>query len=178
MPQERESSDYLASELRQGAGEEWRLEAAEDELQTELYRRRQRDLATVLLEAVHRGDRVRAELTDRSFSGPAIYAGADFVTLDADESHIDIVTTGVTWFIERRNEGGRDQSGDRLSFKARLAETAHRAESVRVVTSTGQVRMGPISAVAADHIELGGQDAEVLIPLEMILAVIRPKAPQ
>ena len=175
---ERDSSDFLASELRAGPGEEWIQDAQEDERLTELLRRRRRELSQVLLEIVHRGDRVRAELVDRSVVGMPTYAGSDFLTVESDESTIDVVAGRATWVIERQTEGGLEQGGRRLTFRARLAEIAETGATITVVTSSRGPRTGPITTVAPDHIELGGQDGEVLIPLGLIVAVVRPKAPQ
>ena len=118
---------------------------------------------------------MRAEMAGQSFTGTAVYAGADFLTLDADESLIDVAADRVIWVVERQTAGGREQSGEPMSLKARLSEISETETVVRLITTNGQARVGPITAVAVDHIEIGDQQGVVLIPLPLIGAVVRSK---
>jgi hypothetical protein len=174
MPEDREIPDNIGSELRQGAGREWLEEAAEDERLTELLRRRQRDLSEVARELVHRGDHVRAELRDRSFSGNAVFAGTDFVTVETDESVVDVRVEVAIWTVEKSHSGGHEQTQRPQSLKARLAELAASGEQVRLVTTDGRAHIGAIEVVAGDHLEVAGEAHATLVPLRLIAAVIRP----
>ena len=178
MPEERETPDYLSSELRQGAGKEWLAEAAEDERLTELLRRRRQDLSAVALDLVHRGDRVRAELGDSYYTGKAVFAGTDFVTIENDESFIDIRSDAAIWIVERSSSGGHEQTGGSTSLKARLSEAATTGEQVRLVTATGRAHIGSIEIVAQDHVELTDGTSVMVVPLKMIAAVVRSKSRQ
>ena len=84
--------DELARSLRQGAGREWREEAAADEQLTELQRRRARTLADVAREAMHRGDRVTVEVAGLRLAHPVIAVGVDYLVLDDGDGVVDVVS--------------------------------------------------------------------------------------
>ncbi len=178
MPEERETPDYLSSELRQGAGREWLEEAAEDERLTELLRRRRQDLSNLALDLVHRGDRVRAAVGDRNYTGRAVFAGTDFVTIETDESFTDIRVDEAIWTVERSSSGGHEQTGPSMSLKARLSEVASTGEQVRLMAANGQARIGAIQVVAEDHVEVADGNNVVVIPLNLIAALVRSKPRQ
>lgn len=164
----------VESHLRQGAGREWLEEAAEDENLTELLRRRRLDLSGRVLELVHRGERVRAETGAHTFSGRVVYAGADFASIDRGEDRVEVVLDSAVWTVERSETGGNEQSGDKLTFRARLAEIAAATESVRMVVVDGRAIVGSIDVVATDHIEVTQDGNTIVVPLRQIVAVIRP----
>jgi hypothetical protein len=166
----------IEEHLRQGAGREWKEEAAEDEQLTELMRRRRLTLGERAVELVHRGERVRAETGTQTFSGHVVYAGSDFATIDRGEDLVEVVLDAAVWNIERSAEGGREQSGDALSLKARLAEIASNSESVRMVVVDGRALVGRIEVVASDYVEMSQDGNTVVVPVPLIAAVIRSNA--
>lgn len=178
MAEERESPDYLESELRQGAGREMSEEAAEDERLTELFRRRQQGLSDKALELVHRGDRVRAEIGDSQFTGVVTFGGVDFLTLDTGENHVDVKLDGAVLVVESSQSGGHEQLGGAASLKARLAEVAADDQQIRMLTADRKNRIGSIVLVATDYIELAVDSHTIVIPIQMISALIRPKPRQ
>ena len=148
-------------------------EAAEDEKLTELLRRRRLDLSGRVLELVHRGERVRAETGAHTFSGRVVYAGADFASIDRGDDVVEVVLDSAVWTVERSETGGNEQSGDKLTFRARLAEIAATVESVRIVVVDGRAIVGSLDVVATDHIELAQDGNTVVVPIRQIVAVIR-----
>jgi hypothetical protein len=148
-------------------------EAAEDEKLTELLRRRRLDLSGRVLELVHRGERVRAETGAHTFSGRVAYAGADFASIDRGDDVVELVLDSAVWTVERSETGGNEQSGDKLTFRARLAEIAARVEPVRVVVVDGRAIVGSVDVVATDHIELSQDGNTIVVPIRQVVAVIR-----
>ena len=163
----------IESHLRQGAGREWLEEAAEDEQLTELLRRRRLDLSGRVLELVHRGERVRAETGVHTFSGRVVYAGADFASIDRDDDLVEVVLDSAVWMLDRGASGGIEQSGDKLTFRARLAEISSAPELVRLVVIDGRALVGSIDVVATDHVELTQDGNTIVVPIRQIVAVIR-----
>jgi len=170
------SDREIEEHLRQGAGREWKEEAAEDEQLTELMRRRRLTLGERAVELVHRGERVRAETGTQTFSGHVVYAGSDFATIDRGEDLVEVVLDAAVWNIERSAEGGREQSGEALSLKGRLAEIASNSESVRMVVVDGRALVGRIEVVASDYVEMSQDGNTVVVPIPLIAAVIRSNA--
>lgn len=170
------SDREIEAHLRQGAGRELSQEAAEDEQLTELLRRRQMSLAARAIELVHRGERVRAETGSQTFTGTVVYAGSDFATIDRGEDLVEVALEAATWVVEAITTGGRDQSGEPLSFRGRLAEVAANSEQVRVVVADGRALIGTIQIVAADHVELSQDGNKLIVPIRQIVAVIRSNA--
>jgi hypothetical protein len=173
---ERTPDRDVESDLRQGAGREWLEEAAEDEKLTELLRRRRLDLAGRVLELVHRGERVRAETGAHTFSGQVMYAGADFATIDRGDDIVEVVLDAAVWTVERSESGGNEQSGDPLTFRARLAEIASNPESVRILVVDGRAIVGSIEVVATDHVEVSQDGNTIIVPIRLIVAVVRSTA--
>jgi hypothetical protein len=166
----------IEEHLRQGAGREWLEDAAEDEQLTELMRRRRLGLGDRARELVHRGERVRAEAGSHTFSGQLVYAGSDFATVDRGEDLVEVVLDAAVWTVERSESGGREQSGEPLSFRARLAELAATPAQVRVIVADGKVILGSIELAATDHVEMSQDGHTIVVPTRSILAVIRPNA--
>ena len=163
----------VESHLRQGAGREWLEEAAEDEKLTELLRRRRLDLSGRVLELVHRGERVRAETGAHTFSGRVVYAGADFASIDRGDDVVEVVLDSAVWTVERSETGGSEQSGEKLTFRARLAEIAATVEPVRIVVIDGRAIVGSVDVVATDHVELTQDGNTIVVPIRQVVAVIR-----
>jgi hypothetical protein len=170
------SDAEIEAHLRQGAGREWLEEVAEDEQLTELMRRRRLGLGDRARELVHRGQRARAEIGSHTFSGPVVYAGSDFATVDRGEDVVEVVLDAAVWTVERGESGGQEQSGEPLSFQARLAEVAAATAPVRVIADDGRVIMGSVELVTADHVEMAQDGNTIVIPTRLIVALIRPNA--
>ena len=60
------------------------------------------------------------------------------------------------------------------TLKARLAETSAGTESVRVITEDGRPYIGSIPIVATDHIEVVDEGRRLVVPIERLVAVVRP----
>lgn len=166
----------IEAHLRHGAGREWLEDAAEDEQLTEVMRRRRLGLADRAWELVHRGERVRAEAGSHTFSGRVVYAGSDFATVDRGEDLVEVVLDAAVWTVERGESGGQEQSGEPLSFRARLAELAATPGQVRVIVADGRVILGSIELAATDHVEMAQDGNTILVPIRLITALIRPNA--
>jgi len=166
----------IEEHLRQGAGREWLEDAAEDEQLTELLRRRRLDLGERARELVHRGERARAETGAHTFSGQVVFAGSEFATLDRGEDIVDVVLDAAIWAVERSESGGHEQSGEPLTFRARLAEIASTSEQVRVIVADGRAILGSIEVVATDHVEVSQGGSMIVVPIRLIVAVVRPNA--
>jgi hypothetical protein len=151
-------------------------EAAEDEQLTELLRRRRLSLGERAVELVHRGVRVRAETSSQGFSGQLVYAGSDFATVDRGDDLVEVVYEAAIWVVEPGTSAGREQSGEPLSLKARLAEIAANSESVRVIVSDGRALIGLVDVVATDHVEIAQDGNTLIIPLSQISALVRTNA--
>ena len=162
----------VESHLRQSIGREWQEEAAEDEMLTELLRKRRLDLSGRILELVHRGERVRAEIGTHTFSGRVVYAGADFASVDRGEDLVEVVLDAAVWTV-RKPSGGIEQSGDMLTFRARLAEISATAEQMRMIVIDGRAIVGSIDVVATDHVEVTQDGNTIVVPIRQIAAVIR-----
>ena len=166
----------IEEHLRQGAGREWLEDAAEDEQLTELLRRRRLDLGDRARELVHRGERARAETGAHTFSGQVVFAGSEFATLDRGEDIVEVVLDTAIWTVERSESGGHEQSGEPLTFRARLAEIASTSEEVRVIVADGRAILGPIEVVATDHVEVSQGGTTIVVPIRLIVALVRPNA--
>jgi hypothetical protein len=149
-------------------------EAAEDEQLTELLRRRRLDLSGRMLELVHRGERVRAETGAQTFSGRVVYAGADFASIDRGDDRVEVALDSAVWIVERGESSGSEQSGNKLTFRARLAEIAAATESVRIFVIDGRAIVGSIDVVATDHVEVLQDSSTIVVPIRQIVAVVRP----
>jgi hypothetical protein len=163
----------METHLRQGAGREWLEEAAEDERLTELLRRRRLDMTARVLELVHRGERVRAEVGTHTFSGQVVYAGSDFASIDRGDDTVEVALDAAVWTVERNESGGTEQSGEPLTFRARLSEIAAVGESVRIIVSDGRAIVGSIEVVATDHAEVVQDGSTIVVPIGLIVAVVR-----
>ncbi|MGA7226906.1 MAG: hypothetical protein WBZ40_09995 [Acidimicrobiia bacterium] len=172
MSKDPEPDRHFETELRQGAGREWLEEAAEDEHLSEILRRRRLDLQGRLRETASRGDRIRAETSGQTFAGVVASVGSDFATIARTEDIVDVVSTHAVWTIETSHTGGTGQAGDVLTFRARLMEIAEGGAQVRLVTSGGPALVGSIDLVATDHIEVSQDSNRLVIPLDLIDAVI------
>ena len=177
MEEQPNPDQELESVLRE-AGRELTEEAAEDERLTELLRRRRLALADLALEWVHRGQRVRAEAGTQTFSGQVVFAGTDYVTIDRGEDQVALRLDRATWTLEPDHGEGHEQTGAATSLKARLSELAASGETVRMLVAEGRALVGSVAVVAADQVEVRQDHLTVLVPTDLILAVITPRAPR
>jgi hypothetical protein len=173
---DRDSPDPELESVLREAGREMIEEAAEDERLTELLRRRRQALADLALEWVHRGQRVRAELGSQNFTGQVIYAGSDYLTLERAEDHVSIPFHRATWTLEPEPGSGNEQLAGATSFKARLSELEAMGETVRILVGGGRALVGTIAVVAADQMEFAQDHHLVMIHLDLIEAIIVPRA--
>lgn len=164
----------LASELRQGAGQDWIEEAAEDERLTETHRRRRLTLEEQAKEMVNRGNRVSVEFGGHSFNGAVVGAGSDYVTVDGPGQVADIRMAAARWSVlplEGR-EGGGVAAPE--SFRALLNSHADSSKNLRLSLPGGDMVIGKISVVAEDHVEMQDvDDRRLVVPMNLILAVVR-----
>jgi hypothetical protein len=115
---------------------------------------------------------VRAESGTQTFSGQVVFAGTDYVTIERTEDQVAVRLDRATWTLESEPGAGREQSGDATSLKAHLAELASGGEMVRLVVAEGRALVGSIAVVGADQIEIRQDHLTVLVPNDLILAVI------
>jgi hypothetical protein len=167
----------LESVLRE-AGREMNEEAAEDERLTELLRRRRLELSDLAVEWVHRGQRVRAEAGTQTFAGQVVFAGTDYVTIDRGEDQVAVCLDRATWTLEADQGGGHEQTGPATSLKARLTELAATGEALRLIVAEGRSLVGSVAVVATDQVEFHQDRLTVLVPTDLILAVITSRAPR
>lgn len=164
----------LASELRQGAGREVTEEAAEDERLTAVHDRRRFDMATVGKEMVNRGDRVTVVYAGHTFSGRVVAAGIDHVTIEGSGQRADIRLDAGYWSILPTGQELSPGTATDETLTARLAEYAELGSPLRLTLAEGEMVIGRVSVVAADHVELTDADERALhVPLGLILGIVR-----
>lgn len=170
--------DELARALRQGAGQEWREEAAADEQLSELQRRRGQTLADVAREAMHRGDRVAVEAAGMRLVHPVIAVGNDYLVLDDGEQVVDVALRQATLRVERRSSGGVSGRPAAATFRARLGELEQAGARVTVVVTGGGREEGSLELVAADHLVIdGGGGSRSYVPLGVVALVFSSSRP-
>ncbi|HLF61676.1 MAG TPA: hypothetical protein VI980_10925 [Acidimicrobiia bacterium] len=177
MEEQPNPDQELESVLRE-AGRELTEEAAEDERLTELLRRRRLALADLALEWVHRGQRVRAEAGTQTFSGQVVFAGTDYVTIERIEDQVALRLDRATWTLEPEHGEGHEQTGGATSLKARLSEIAATGETVRLIIAEGRALVGSVVVVAADQVEVRQDHLNVVVPIDLVLAVVTTRAPR
>ncbi len=176
MPEEREIDQNLESELRQTAGREWAEDSAENERWAELIRKRRMQLGDQAREFVHRGQRVRVETGSQTFTGEVVFAGSDYAVIERADDIAAIRLDAATWTIEPSEAGGHEQSGGATTLKAHLSELESTGETARFLVTDGRALIGSVSVVAADHIVLNQDSVEVVVPLALVVAVVRPRS--
>ena len=177
MDEQQNPDPELEAVLRE-AGREMIEEAAEDERLTELLRRRRLEMSDLALEWVHRGQRVRAEAGSQTFTGQVVFAGTDYVTIDRGEDQVALRLDRATWTLEPDHGEGHEQTGAATSLKARLSELAASGETVRMVVAEGRALVGSVAVVAADQVEVRQDHLTVLVPTDLILALIISRTPR
>lgn len=174
MDQDRQPDPDLAAELRQGAGQEWNEEAAEDERLTELHRRRRLTLSDLAKEFVNRGDRVSVEFGGHAFSGAVVAAGEDYVTVDGPGQVADIVLAEARWSVLAGDQPAESVPARSETFRAILHEHAAGEWVVRLALPDGDMVIGTIEVVASDHVVMNDVDMRrLVVPMKLILAVVR-----
>jgi hypothetical protein len=166
---ELEPFDELASELRMGAGRQFRDEAEDLERLADLARLRRRTLAGIAAEAFHRGDVLAASAGTRHYKGPIVDVGADFVTIDSGAELVDL---RLGAFVMTLQPGRRHAlpTPSPQSFRARLVECE--GTVVRLV-AVDQEWAGMVAAVARDHLLVVDGGTEWFVPDKAVVAVVR-----
>lgn len=168
-----EELDDLARQLRQGAGEDLRAEAAADEELTHLQRLRRLSLAEAARAAMHRGDGVTASAGGLTLAHPIVAVGDDYLTMEDQEGWIDIRLMEAVLTVVPKPAGGRSGRPAAATFRARISEHEQERGAVEVVTSSGERTAGHLEVVGADHLVLVGPDGErTYIPLRSVAVVL------
>ena len=174
MDQDQHPDPKLAGELRQTAGAEWAAEAAEDERLTELGRRRRLNLEDLAKEMANRGERVSVEYGGHSFSGVIVGGGHDFVTIQGSGQIAEVRLERARWSILNADGPPVQAVSTVASFQAALHEHAAGQTIIRLTLDQGDLVIGKIGVVAADHVEVADVDERRLyVPLEIVLGTIR-----
>ncbi len=174
IPEEPIEGKHLASALRQGAGQEWSEEAAEEEQLTEALRQRSLDLADVLADAAHKGLRATADFSGKIYSGPIVATGTDYATIRLAEQEADILLAGAVWsFVEAPGPMTESESTG-MSLKGRLKEHASTGTRLRMEVEGSAAIMGTINTVGQDQVWVDDADGRaVYAPIGLVRAVIR-----
>lgn len=157
MPQDSDPFDWHPELRRLDAEftEEFRAEAREYERLTALDHLRNRGLADVALELLHRGDVAAVEFPRRTFTGTVVYTATDLLCLRTRTAEVDVwLEAPLTLHVlERVRDGGASRSPGPGSFKARLCEHEASGNDVTIGRRehASEIR-GRIRAVALDHL--------------------------
>lgn len=164
--------DDLARQLRQGAGEDLRAEAAEDEELTELQRLRRHTLAEAARRAMHRGDRITVSTAGLTLAHPVVAVGTDYLTMEDEDRWVDVRLTEAALTVDPRPAGGRSGRPAAATFRARMMEHEQELAAVEVVTREAGRWAGRIEVVTTDHLALADDDGlKTYLPLPLVLVV-------
>lgn len=164
----------LPSALRQGAGKEWAEEAAEEEQLTETMRQRSLDIAAVLADAAHKGQRATADFSGKVYSGPIIATGSDYATIQLAEQEADIVLTGAVWSFVDAPGPKTESTPTGMTIKGRLNEHATSGHRLRMEVDGSSAIMGTITTVGQDHVWVEDADGRsAYVPIGLVQAIIR-----
>lgn len=165
--------------LRNSLGREMAEEAAEDERLTAAYDRRRFDLTMVAKEMVNKGARVSVIFSGHNFSGLVIGGGADHVTVEGSGQIADIRMDAGFWSILPGAPEGGGRAANDETLTARLSEASERGGTVRLALAEGEIVIGRVGVVAADHVELiDADDRTLYVPFGLVLAIIRSSSTQ
>jgi|FLYL01.1.fsa_nt_gi hypothetical protein len=162
----------LAGELRRGPGREWEEEQAAAEEESLLVRLRRRSLADVARQAMHRGSRVRLLFEGISVEGAVVQVGKDYLSVDAGDRTVDVRLGRVVMRLLPAVGPGGSPGGVSATFRARLAEYEQTGEEVTLVGPPTRLQ-GRVSLLGTDHLVLADRNGELVVPLELVAAVIR-----
>ena len=157
-------------------------EAAELEIETDLWERRHLDLGGVALRAMMEGDQWQVMVGERSFDGGVVHVGKDFVGLtDEHENLYDIAHRA----IDVINVVGREPSNGRAPYSfrptllaGRIADIASRGRACEVGDEEGRLSLaGRIEAIGRDHVvfRLANGGASILPHTAIGYIVRRPE---
>ena len=180
MQEDTNPNEDLGSELRAGAGREWRDEAAADEQLTELHRRRSLDLGDQAAAMVNQGLRVSVEFGGHSFGGAVAASGSDYATVNGPGQVADIKLDKSRWSVLPviGDPPGQPSALGPESFTAVLHAHAGDKSTVRLALPGGDMVIGIIEVVAKDHLEMSDVDGRrLLVPLSLVLAVVHSLDP-
>ncbi len=174
MNQDQEPDPNLAAELRQTAGAEWTAEAAEDERLTELLRRRRLTLRDIAKEMANRREKLSVEFGGHSFTGAVIGAGDDYVTVQGPGQIAEVRLERARWSILTGDGPSVEPATTAASFRAALHQHSAAETITRLTLDRGDLVIGKIIVVAADHLEVADVDERRLyVPMEIVLGTIR-----
>ena len=165
-----------ASSRRQRA--ELRHEQEELEAATEELAQKERDLADVALEAMHRGDVVAVAVGDRIFRGSVVHVGEDNMRVaDGVGNEIDLLLDGLSTF---RIAAGVSGAGRPLRekhpgcFQDVFLDPEATGGEVEVGGPALLPTAGRLVVHAKDHLVLRvGAGDEVVVPLGAVVYMIR-----
>lgn len=154
-----------------------RAEASDWEREGARHLLRERLLADVAVELLHRGDVVAVTAGGRRFTGTVVHAAGDVVCLATAAGDVDLNLRVplLVRVVDRVPAGGRSRSRVGDSFKARLF--LHEASGARVEVGTiadSEPVSGAVAAVARDHVVVEDRDVTAYVPLSAI-AYVRPE---
>lgn len=162
----------LGRELRQGAGQELRAEAATEEELSEIQRRRRLDLAATMRMAMHSGDRVTAVAGGLTLSHPVVSVGSDYLTMTNGSGVFDVRLDGAVLTVDPRPAGGASGRPASSTFRARLAELEQEDGEVEAITRQGQRVAGRLDVTAVDHIVVADVSGTITyLPYEEVVVV-------
>lgn len=167
----------IGGELRAAIGDEFRREAAAEELAVAKHRVRSRDLTDVAVELMHQGAAVTFSWEHGRAAGWVIHAANDLATLatrGGGTVHFSL-DTSVTMQRRSGERSRRGRNRDPMaceSFGAQLRELELQDSRVRLETAGPASGVsGRIKAVASDHIVFDSPGATWFVPRRSIWAV-------
>lgn len=164
--------DQLGRELRDRVGSEFREEAETDESMAAIAAARGRTFAEVSSQLAQRGARVRVEIADKRFYGPALAGGSDVLVVGIEGGSVIVNLAGAD-LVTLHGPGDEDAPLRRGpgSLKAALYELEG-VDGLEVGLRNGTSLTGMLRVVAHDHV-MFRDDHERVIPLASIAWVIR-----
>ena len=161
--------------MRQGAGEELRADAEENERLAAQAARRNASLADVARDAMFRGDKVALRFAEHTVSGQVVHASGDLVTIEgaAGTVHVNLGVPVTLTVVESNAGEGRTPEQGVDSLRARLfeLELAETEVELRAVGFDGTVR-GRVAVVATDHVVLRTGDGNLHVAFAAVESVL------
>lgn len=160
---------------------EWRAEqeaAARDAVEAWQHGR---TLVDVLVDCMHRGDRVALDAAGHRVIGEVADVGPDVVSLMALSGRVDVhLAPSVPLHVqvdERARYGGHRSDGSAPSFRARLLEWETSGEEVSLATLADAETFDGVLQVGADVVVVRTRlGAEHYLPLAAVVSVTKRQA--
>ena len=161
--------------MRQGAGEELRADAEENERLAAQAARRNASLADVARDAMFRGDKVALRFTNHTVSGQVAHASGDLLTVEttAGTVHVNLGVPVTLTVIEPDAAEGRTPEQGVDSLRARLfeLELAEAEVELQAAGFDGSIR-GRVAVVATDHVVLRTDDGNLHVAFAAVESVL------